>query len=132
MRRRSADAAARDVVVENADVRAVFTNRGGVLKSWRLKQYRDAAGQPLELIPQTRARRHAAPFTLSTDDPNAVGDGCASAQLHEQRRTNVSRPGGQQTLTFEYQRRAGLAAEKTFAFDPDKPYVVTLSASRDQ
>src|SRR5262245_30234424 len=28
-----------EVVAESADVRAVFTTRGGVLKSWQLKKY---------------------------------------------------------------------------------------------
>ena len=32
---------ARDVEVDNADVHAVFTTRGAVLKSWQLKKYRD-------------------------------------------------------------------------------------------
>src|SRR5438034_9386279 len=46
------DASARDVVVDSDTVSAVFTTRGGVLKSWRLKKYSDAGGQPLELVPQ--------------------------------------------------------------------------------
>ena len=44
-----ADRAERDITVENPSVSAVFTNRGGALKSWRLKKYQDAARQPLEL-----------------------------------------------------------------------------------
>src|SRR4051794_32466199 len=31
--------AVREVVVDNADVHAVFTSRGAVVKSWRLKKY---------------------------------------------------------------------------------------------
>src|SRR5262245_58740282 len=40
----------REIVVENADVRSVFSTRGGVLKSWQLKKYRDDHGQPYELV----------------------------------------------------------------------------------
>src|SRR6476660_8335897 len=40
----------RETRVETADVTAVFTNRGGRLKSWRLKRYQDRNNQPLELI----------------------------------------------------------------------------------
>src|SRR6476659_7223450 len=47
-----ADAGERDIVVENDAVRAVFTNRGAVLKSWVLKRYRDHSGALLDLLPQ--------------------------------------------------------------------------------
>src|SRR4051812_41172742 len=46
-----ADAAERDITFENESVRAVFTTRGGALKSWRLKKYQDANREPLELVP---------------------------------------------------------------------------------
>jgi YidC/Oxa1 family membrane protein insertase len=46
------DTQERDVRVENDAVSAIFSTRGGVLKSWRLKHYQDPAGQPLELVPQ--------------------------------------------------------------------------------
>ena len=38
-----ADMDEREIVVEIDSVRAVFTTRGGALKSWRLKKYQDAA-----------------------------------------------------------------------------------------
>ena len=38
--------------VENADVIAVFTNRGARLKNWKLKKYFDRAKQPQELVEQ--------------------------------------------------------------------------------
>src|SRR5215208_6210662 len=41
---------ARDIEIDNADVHAVFTTRGAVLKSWKLKKYRDNQGQPFEII----------------------------------------------------------------------------------
>src|SRR5687768_12522272 len=47
-----ADAAERDIVVENSQVRALFTTRGAALKSWRLKQYKNTTGEPFELLPQ--------------------------------------------------------------------------------
>jgi hypothetical protein len=43
-------APAREIEIDNADVHAVFTTRGAVLKSWRLKKYRDESNQPLEMI----------------------------------------------------------------------------------
>ena len=44
---------ARDIVIETDAVRAVFTNRGAALTSWRLNRYKDRAGHPVDLVPQT-------------------------------------------------------------------------------
>ena len=70
-----ADPAERDIVVENRSVRAVFTTRGGVLKSWRLKKYQDTAREPLELVPQAVPAGTPRPFTLQ------LGDAAATATL---------------------------------------------------
>ncbi len=40
----------REVVVETETVRAIFTTRGGVLKSWRVKRYTLADGQAVDLV----------------------------------------------------------------------------------
>src|SRR5512134_2521608 len=46
------DAEERDIRFENEAVTGVFSTRGAVLKSWRLKKYQDTSGRPLELVPQ--------------------------------------------------------------------------------
>jgi YidC/Oxa1 family membrane protein insertase len=120
------DAAERDIVVENAAVRAVFTNRGGALKSWVLKRYRDHSGALLDLVPQA-VRGGPKPFTLLADD------GKISATL----RNAIYKPStdaltlgsAPATLTFDYQDAAGLAARKEFGFKPGSPYVLTFKAS---
>jgi YidC/Oxa1 family membrane protein insertase len=40
----------RDVVVEGELYRAVLSTRGGLLRSWALKNYTDAAGEPADLV----------------------------------------------------------------------------------
>ena len=60
-----ADTTEHDIVVESDAIRAVFTTRGAVLKSWRLKRYQDQTGQPLDLVPQVLPPGTARPFTLS-------------------------------------------------------------------
>lgn len=42
----------------------VFSNEGGVVQSWTLKGYHDAAGQPLELINQIGALKEGFPLSL--------------------------------------------------------------------
>src|SRR5436190_2728041 len=60
---------ARDIEVDNADVHGVFTTRGAVLKSWKLKKYRDEQEQPLEMIAGHAPADSPLPFTLAVDDP---------------------------------------------------------------
>src|SRR5687767_3867392 len=40
------DTVERDVTFENGSVRAIFSTRGGVIKSWRLEKYLNAANEP--------------------------------------------------------------------------------------
>src|SRR5262245_57342058 len=42
----SGDTAERHVVIETSRVKATFSNRGGVLESWLLKNYLDSNGKP--------------------------------------------------------------------------------------
>ena len=59
--------ASRDVAVETDTVSAVFTTKGGALKSWKLNKYFEE-GHPLDLIPQNIPDTLARPFTLAGDD----------------------------------------------------------------
>jgi YidC/Oxa1 family membrane protein insertase len=114
-----ADATERDVQVETADVLAVFTNRGGRLKSWRLKKYQDANHEPLELVTTELAASHPLPFSLSTSDKPTT-DRLNSALY-------VVRQSGPQ-VTFEYQDSSGLKATKEFALD-QTGYTVTFRSA---
>ncbi len=73
-RRLVAAAAEQDVVVENAFVKAVFNTRAAVLKSWRLKNYRDGERCAARAHPAERSRIRRSPFTLDVDDASDVGD----------------------------------------------------------
>src|SRR4029453_1063528 len=64
------DSAERDIRIETPQVIAVFTNRGALLKSWRLKRYLDERSEPLELIANDLPGVPALPFTLRADDEN--------------------------------------------------------------
>jgi YidC/Oxa1 family membrane protein insertase len=125
-----ADVAEHDVVVENQSVRAIFTTRGGALKSWRLKKYWDAAHQPLELIPHDAPGGHPRPFTLSVDDA-AISATLAQA-LFRPSAPSLTVDSGPATLTFDYADASGLSVRKEFSFNPQSPYIVHLSASVTQ
>src|SRR4051812_16808015 len=66
-----ADKDEHDIRIETQHVIAVFTNRGGRLKSWRLKHYLDLERQPQELI-ETRLASQPLPFTLRTTDESTT------------------------------------------------------------
>jgi YidC/Oxa1 family membrane protein insertase len=120
-------AAEQDVIVENAAVRATFTTRGGVLKSWRLKRYLGADGQPLDLIP-THARPDAAkPFTLVVGDP--ASDQTLAGAVFKPSADSIDASSGPARLTFEYSDASGLTARKEFSFTPDRPYIIEFSAA---
>ncbi len=66
-----------ETAIDTSLYHVIFTNRGGVVKSWVLKQYRDESGKPLELV-NTAAENVPRPFAIElkdqklTVDPNAV------------------------------------------------------------
>src|SRR6188472_2446517 len=43
----------RSVVVHTSAVTATFSNRGGVVTSWKLTHYKNSVGEPVDLVPDT-------------------------------------------------------------------------------
>src|SRR5919109_1123051 len=123
-------AAASDQNIEfkNTHVTAVLTARGAALASWRLNDYRDGTGAPLELVPQNL--RAARPFTLEVDDP-AISAKLKDA-LFKPDRSSVDATSSAQTIAFEYRDAADLSARKEFRFDPARPYVIQFTATVTQ
>ncbi|MCX6551014.1 MAG: membrane protein insertase YidC [Acidobacteria bacterium] len=121
-----ADSEARDTVIEAGTVRAVFSNRGGVLTSWRLKRFKDKAGKLVDLVPQTLADA-ARPFSIDTG--NAAVDARANGALFRVDGGGATRDPktGVYVLAFEYRETGGLAIRKTFAVDPAR-YTINLAA----
>jgi len=121
---------ARDIVVETAAVRAVFSTQGAVLKSWKLLQYQ-LNGQPLDLVPQDLpAGGHVLPFTITTD--NDALTGTLASAVYDSTASGLSLGKAPGTLTFQYRDGNGLNARKTFNFQPSgNPYVVNVEVSVD-
>jgi len=57
-----------ETVVENGLYKITFTNRGGQVKSWTLKKYKDDKGNPLELVNGPAAAQMGLPLSLWTYD----------------------------------------------------------------
>jgi YidC/Oxa1 family membrane protein insertase len=115
----------REIVVETDTVRATFTNREGVLKSWRLKRYLDSGGQPLELVPQTLPTGTPEPFSVRLDDPAA--NASLESAVFRASAQDLRVDSAAETLTLDYKDGSGLSVTKSFTFDPAKPYVLGVA-----
>ena len=122
------EAGEREIVVETATVNAVFTNRGGRLLHWRLKDYRDTRGEPVDLVPSDLAATEMRPFSLVVDDaPLTARLNGVLYRVTGETGGRVDATGRPATLVFEYQDASGLRARKEFRFEPAN-YVVVFSA----
>jgi YidC/Oxa1 family membrane protein insertase len=115
----------REIVVETTTVRATFTNRGGRLLHWVLKEYRNDNGEPLDLVPQSIGPDAVKPFSLAVDDP-AVTERINNGLYRVSVPGNVDATAAPQTLTFEMSASDGLSVTKTFAVEP-RGYLVTFT-----
>ncbi len=127
-----ADVNAREIVVETTKVRAVFSNRGATILHWILKEFRNDAGQPLDLVPGGAGDVTIKPFTLTVDDE------ATSARLNQAIylvtvngapvADTVDVTASPQTVVFEAAASDGLSVRKTFSLEPAS-YVVNFSAT---
>ncbi len=116
----------RDVSVETRTVRAVFTNRGGRLKHWILKQYENDLGAPLDLVPSPALVNDAwLPFSLRFDDP-ALTSALNGALFRSDAAASVDATAGATTLTFTFRGADGVVARKSFTLQPDG-FILTFS-----
>ncbi len=110
-------------VVENELYRITFSNRGGQVTSWVLKQWKDdQQKQPLDLVNQAAAAKHGFPLSLYTYDP-ALRAKINSAMFVPSTTGTLQAPG---QLSFTYSQ-GGLTVKKTFTFDAS--YVIHATAS---
>jgi YidC/Oxa1 family membrane protein insertase len=121
--------AEREIVVDTTTVQAVFTNRGGRVLHWRLKDHREKSGEVVDLVPTDVPSDQPRPFSLIVDDPaltarlNAVlyrVTGDIGGHVN-----GTARPA---KVVFEFQDAAGLRVRKEFTFEPDG-YRLSVSIS---
>src|SRR2546425_9588158 len=119
----------RDVVVDTATVRAVFTNRGARIKQWLLKTYRDDAGQPVNLVPSDQPPDQPLPFSLRIDEGGLtpiLNNALYRVVTNEGDKGDAA--GKASLLIFEFEDASGLKVRKEFRLDPES-YVITFSAT---
>jgi YidC/Oxa1 family membrane protein insertase len=119
----------RQIIVETATLEATFSNQGARVVHWRLKDYRDETGAPLDLVPSDLPASRPSPFALRVDDPtlnrrlNAAIYRVVGADANGRLDARATAA----TLSFEYEDAEGLRLRKDFRFEPGG-YVVGFSA----
>jgi YidC/Oxa1 family membrane protein insertase len=112
------EATEREIVLDTETVRAVFTNRGGRIKQWLLKQYAaDASGRAVDLVP-ANVPDEPLPFSLRVDEGGLTP--LLNGALYRATQSGNA-------ITFDYQDSAGLQVRKQFHFDPQR-YLITFTA----
>ncbi|HEX7085993.1 MAG TPA: membrane protein insertase YidC [Vicinamibacterales bacterium] len=120
-----ADVAAREIVVRSGPLRAVFSNRGAVITSWRLNRFFDEKDEPIDLVPADLPPQAARPFSLRMPDPAHTAQ-LRGALFRTDAPATIDATNEPATLRFEYQGANGLQVRKTFRIDPES-YVITYS-----
>jgi YidC/Oxa1 family membrane protein insertase len=111
-----------ETVIENDLYRIVFTNRGGQVKSWVLKNYKDRPdGNPLELVNKVAAEKYGYPLSLWLYDESLRTK--VNSALYVATATSSRAPA---EITFEY-ADGDVTARKAFKFDHS--YVVEVQTS---
>jgi YidC/Oxa1 family membrane protein insertase len=123
------DTSEREIVVETATVEAILTNQGARILHWRLKEYRDSQGEPVDLVPSALPADQPTPFSLRVEDQGITQElNSAFYRVMGDSAGRVDARSSEGTLAFEFADSAGLRARKEFRFDP-KSYLVTFSAT---
>ncbi|MGB6867953.1 MAG: membrane protein insertase YidC, partial [Candidatus Aminicenantaceae bacterium] len=103
------------IFVNTSLYRGVWSNKGGVLKSWQLKEYKDNDGEDLELVSARSEEIEAYPFFLRSDDPGfdrTINSALYNSSSHTLELTN----GQSGMLRFEYADDQGTRVEKIMTF----------------
>jgi len=104
-----------DIVVETSLYKAVWSNKGGVLKSWKLKNHKNSLKEDLELVPALAGEIGRYPFSLGLDD--AAFAALLNSSLFEASQTVLDlRDGASGELRFVFSDGAAVKAEKAFRF----------------
>ncbi len=105
----------KEIRVETSLYEAVWSNRGGVLKSWKLKEHQDEEKNDLELVSRLSSETDIFPFSLGTEDPSF--DKVINTSLYKPSVSRLElREGRTGEIRFEYADEQGNSVEKTFVF----------------
>lgn len=103
----------REVIVETDLLRAIFSTRGGIAKSWQLKRYKLEKGNPVDLVAFFSPASSLAPLASWVEDESRL----PIYQVDKERL--VLSPTERGMMTFTYVTPSGLLIEKVLSFRGD-------------
>ena len=115
-----------ETVVENDLYRITFTNKGGLVKSWQLKKYKDDKGNALELVNQQASGQYGYPLSLYAGDEATRTKLNTSLYVTDAGAT-VSIPGA---LSYQFSD-GDVTVQKKFTFDSSYVIGVETSVTRN-
>jgi YidC/Oxa1 family membrane protein insertase len=108
-----------EILINTSLYQAVWSNRGGVLKSWRLKKHTDANKEDLNLVSQQSSELGMYPFSMRTDDSSF--DSTINSALFEFSNLKLELEGGRTgELSLQYADDRGTRVEKILTFQDGK------------
>jgi len=104
-----------DILVDTSLYQAQWSNRGAVLKSWRLKKHRSEEGEDLELVSHQAEKLGLFPFSLRTEDSSF--DTIINTALYKPSSQSLQLSGSRTgELHFQYADDKGTRVEKILIF----------------
>lgn len=106
------------ITIDTPLYHAIWTNKGALLKSWKLKKHLDENNEELELISTASLETGEFPFFLSTDDP--AFDKMINSALYSPSTSTLNLKEGQTgKISFNYADNRGNKVEKIFNFSSE-------------
>jgi YidC/Oxa1 family membrane protein insertase len=123
------EAGEREIIVETATAEATLSNKGGRILHWRLKEYRDSGGEPVDLVPSGLPPDQPTPFSLRVDDEQITQRlNTALYRVSGDAGGRVDARTSEAAVVFEFEDASGLRARKELRFAPVN-YLITFSAT---
>lgn len=115
-----------EVRVETPWLRAVLSNRGGIIKAVALKSFQDGEGGALELLPLQPSRGYRFPGTLELTELDPQGEFLDGMyEVPDARDLDLETKPDRRELSFRRTSAGGLQVVKRFRFSPES-YLIEM------
>ncbi len=108
-----------DIVLENSLVKIILSNRGAIVKSWILKQYKDSNRQLLDVVAGADPNKEGLPLSLHFPDNNDLTSQINSALFVDTPGVQGKTAPGKRTGVVLRYSENGIEVEKSLALRPN-------------
>jgi YidC/Oxa1 family membrane protein insertase len=108
-----------EITIDTSLYQATWSNKGAVLKSWKLKKHKDENKEDLELVSRLSSEIKIYPFSLRTDDSSF--DSLINDSLYQPSSLELVLSGGRAgEIRFQFADERGTRVEKILTFQDGK------------